>query len=129
MLYAKCIYMYICTYGHTKDRAIPPISILYFFTLILYFDIFNYNKQHSFVSSSIFLRTLKYPCSLQPNYIQCIVQVKCGATTAINSFDDCFLNSFVFWYVQGYRVDFFVVTCKCKYFFHYFIVTVNPSQS
>ena len=69
MLYIKCtyIYIYICTYGHTKDRALPPISVLYYFTLILYFDIFNYNKQHGFVSSSIFLRTLKYPCSLQPN--------------------------------------------------------------
>ena len=61
------IYIYICTYGHVKDRALPAISILYHFTLILYFDIFNFNKQHSFVSSSFFLRTLKYPCSLQPN--------------------------------------------------------------
>ena len=67
MLYTKCIYIYICTDGHTKDRALPSISILYYFTFILYFDIFNYNKQRSFVSSSIFLGTLKYPCSLQPN--------------------------------------------------------------
>ena len=64
MLYIKCINIYIWTYGHTKDRALPSISILSYFTFILYFDLFNYNKQHSFVSSSIFLRTLKYPCSL-----------------------------------------------------------------
>ena len=36
-----CVPMHICTYGHTKDRALPPISILYYFTLILYFDIFD----------------------------------------------------------------------------------------
>ena len=66
MLYIKYIYIfiyiyiYVCIYGHTKDRALPSISILYYFTLTLYFDIFNYNKQLSFVSSSIFLRILKY---------------------------------------------------------------------
>ena len=61
--------------------------------------------------------------------MQCRVQIKCGATTVINSFDDFILNLFIFWYVQGHRVDFFVVACKLKYFFHYFIVTDSLSQS
>ena len=59
--------MYISTYKGTKDILLRLIPILYYFTLILYFDIFNYSKQQSFISASIFLRTLKYLCSLQPN--------------------------------------------------------------
>ena len=66
MLHIKCLYIYICIYGYTKDRALPlfPFYIILDLYLIYIFNIFSYYKQQSFVSSSIFLRILKYLCFL-----------------------------------------------------------------
>ena len=71
------IYMHVCIYGNTKDRVLPLFMfyiILHLYYTILYFDIFNYSKQESFISSSDFLRTLKLSLFFETKrYMQCRV--------------------------------------------------------
>ena len=95
ILHMKCLYIYTYVYmGIQRTELFPYFHFIIFYIYILYiyiFNIFSYYKQQSFVSSNIFLRTLKYLCFLQPT-----VYLKCGATTAINSFGDCILNCLFF---------------------------------